>query len=75
MLASVLTGLITWPQTNIGPNYPPYTFLPNSVAIIDGTQARTQGGSRGSNVWQAVCNKNEISGRSRRKSDVDVCGG
>ena len=38
VLASVLAGLIVWPQTNIGPTKPPYNFLPNSVAIIDGTK-------------------------------------
>lgn len=38
MLAVVLSGLIKWPQTAIGPNIPPYNFLPNSVAIIDGTE-------------------------------------
>ena len=38
MLACVLGGLIVWPQTNIGPTNPPYNFLPNSVAIIDGTE-------------------------------------
>jgi len=38
MLANVLGGLIVWPQTNIGPATPPYNFLPNSVAIIDGTE-------------------------------------
>ena len=38
MLASVLAGLIVWPQTSIGPTKPPYNFLPNSVAIIDGTE-------------------------------------
>ncbi len=30
--------LIKWPQRTIGPNSPPYNFLPNSVAIIDGTE-------------------------------------
>ena len=35
MLASTLGGLIVWPHTCIGP---PYNFLPNSVAIIDGTE-------------------------------------
>ena len=39
MLASVLAGLIVRPQTNIGPTKPPYTFLPNSVAIIDDTES------------------------------------
>ncbi len=38
MLACVLDGLIIWPQTNIGLINPPYKFLPNSVAIIDGTK-------------------------------------
>ncbi len=38
MLANVLGGLIVWPQTNIEPATPPYNFLPNSVAIIDGTE-------------------------------------
>ena len=38
MLAVVLSDLIKWPQTSIGPNHPPYNFLPNSVAIIDGTE-------------------------------------
>ena len=38
MLASTLGGLIVWPHTCIGPTYPPYNFLPNSVAIIDGTE-------------------------------------
>ena len=28
MLASVLAGLIVWPQTNIGPTKPPYNFPP-----------------------------------------------
>ena len=37
MMAVVLSGLIMWPQTTIGPKHPPYNFLPNSVAIIDGT--------------------------------------
>ena len=38
MLAAVLSDLIKWPQTIIGPSHPPYNFLPNSVAIIDGTE-------------------------------------
>ena len=38
MMVSVLVGLIVWPQTNIGPTKPPFNFLPNSVAIIDGTK-------------------------------------
>ena len=38
MLAVVLSDIIKWPQTSIGPNHPPYNFLPNSVAIIDGTE-------------------------------------
>ena len=38
MLVSVLSGLIKWPQTSIGPSHPPYNYLPNSVAIIDGTE-------------------------------------
>lgn len=38
MLAVVLSGLIKWPQTTIGPKNPPYKFLPNSVAIIDSTE-------------------------------------
>ena len=38
MLAAVLSDLIKWPQTTIGPSHPPYKFLPNSVAIIDGTE-------------------------------------
>ena len=38
MLATVLSDLIKWPQTTIGPNHSPYNFLPNSVAMIDGTE-------------------------------------
>ena len=38
MLAAVLSGLIKWPQTSIGPRHPPYNLLPNSVAIIDETE-------------------------------------
>ena len=30
--------LIKWPQTCIGPSVVPYDLLPNSVAIIDGTE-------------------------------------
>ncbi len=37
-LACTLRGLIVWPHTCTGPSYPPYNFLPNSVAIIDGTE-------------------------------------
>lgn len=38
MLATVLSDLIVWPRTCIGPSKPPYNHLPNSVAIIDGTE-------------------------------------
>ena len=38
MLAVVFNDLIKWSQTTIGPTNPPYNHLPNSVAIIDGTE-------------------------------------
>ena len=38
MLKVQLKSLIRWPQTTIGPTDPPYNLLPNSVAIIDGTE-------------------------------------
>ena len=38
MLTVVFSDLIKWPLTSIGPNHPPYNFLPNSVAIIDETE-------------------------------------
>ena len=38
MLSVVLSDLIKWPQTAIGPICPPYNYLPNSVAIIDGIE-------------------------------------
>ena len=38
MLKVQLNALIRWPQTTIGPTDPPYNLLPNTVAIIDGTE-------------------------------------
>ena len=38
MLKAQLKLLIKWPQTTIGPTDHPYNFLPNAVAIIDGTE-------------------------------------
>ena len=38
MLAVVFSGLIKWSQTAGGPSFPLYDCLPNSVAIIDGTE-------------------------------------
>ena len=37
-LAYHLKVLIKWPETTIGPTKSPYNHLPNSVAIIDGTE-------------------------------------
>lgn len=38
LLGTQLKTLIKWPQTCIGPSESPYDLLPNSVAIIDGTE-------------------------------------
>ena len=38
LLAHHLKGLIKWPATTIGPTEPPYNHMPNTVAIIDGTE-------------------------------------
>ena len=38
MLKAQLKLLIKWLQTTIGPTDHPYNFLPNAVAIIDGTE-------------------------------------
>ena len=37
-LSAQFKRLIQWPQTCIGPSVAPYDLLPNSVAIIDGTE-------------------------------------
>ena len=37
-MAYHMSSLIKWPQTAIGPTDPPYDHLPNTVAIIDGTE-------------------------------------
>ena len=37
-LSAQFKKLIQWPQTRIGPSVAPYDLLPNSVAIIDGTE-------------------------------------
>ena len=38
LLSAQFKRLIQWPQTCIGPSVAPYDLLPNSVAIIDGTE-------------------------------------
>ena len=38
LLSAQFNRLIKWPQTCIGPSVAPYDLLPNSVAIIDGTE-------------------------------------
>ena len=37
-LSAQFKKLVQWPQTCIGPSIAPYNLLPNSVAIIDGTE-------------------------------------
>ena len=37
-LSAQFKKLLQWPQTCIGPSVAPYDLLPNSVAIIDGTE-------------------------------------
>ena len=37
-LSAQFKRLIRWPQTCVGPSVAPYDLLPNSVAIIDGTE-------------------------------------
>ena len=38
LLNAQFKRLIRWPQTCVGPSVAPYDLLPNSVAIIDGTE-------------------------------------
>jgi len=42
LLSAQFKRLIQWPQTCIGPSVAPYDLLPNSVAIIDGTEVFIQ---------------------------------
>ena len=43
MLKTQLKSLIRLPQTTIGPTVHPYNFLPNAVAIIDGSEILYKG--------------------------------
>ncbi len=69
MLACTLRGLIVWPHTCIGPTYPPYNFLPNSVAIIDGTEIFIQ---RPSNLFTQKSSYSDCKSRTTIKYLVTI---
>ena len=69
LLAHHLKGLIKWPATTIGPTESPYNHMPNTVAIIDGTEIFIQ---RPSNLSTQMSSYSEYKGRTTVKYLVSI---